>query len=120
MTELQTQLRSCLTQALSPTWLELRDDSAAHAGHAGAREGAHFFAHVVSERFRGLQLLQRHRHGHERARKVAAVDRRDVGGWQRCQRAGVVPVQQVTLEAFQAFDGRERRLNSVWPGPRCR
>lgn len=55
--ELEARLRS----ALDPTSLTVRDDSAAHAGHAGAREGAHFAVHVVSGRFAGLPMLQRHR-----------------------------------------------------------
>ncbi len=43
-------LRSALQQALEPTLLEIRDDSAAHAGHAGAREGGHFFVLIASPR----------------------------------------------------------------------
>lgn len=46
---------------LAPTSLSIRDDSADHAGHAGAREGGHFHVAVVSERFTGLQRLARHR-----------------------------------------------------------
>jgi len=54
-------LRSALQQALEPTLLEIRDDSAAHAGHAGAREGGHFFVLIASPRFLGLAPLARHR-----------------------------------------------------------
>ena len=54
-------LRSALQQALEPTLLEIRDDSAAHAGHAGAREGGHFHVLIASPRFIGLAPLQRHR-----------------------------------------------------------
>lgn len=50
-----------LRAALEPTELRLRDDSAQHAGHAGAREGGHFHVAVVSARFTGLQRLARHR-----------------------------------------------------------
>lgn len=46
---------------LNPSSLQIRDDSADHAGHAGAREGGHFHVAVVSERFTGLQRLARHR-----------------------------------------------------------
>ena len=67
-----------------------------------------------------MQPLQRHRQRQERAREVSAVDRRDIGRRKRRQRARVVPVQQVTLEAFQAFDGRERGLDPVEPARRCR
>lgn len=47
--------------ALAPVALEIRDDSAAHAGHAGSRDGAgHFSILVVSEAFSGLSRLARH------------------------------------------------------------
>jgi BolA protein len=58
---LHARLARALEQALSPTRLELVDDSAAHAGHAGAREGAHFQVRVVSARFNGLSRIARHR-----------------------------------------------------------
>ena len=49
-------------EALSPTALEIRDDSHKHAGHAGARDGrGHFTVRVISDRFEGLSLLKRHR-----------------------------------------------------------
>lgn len=55
------RLRSVLEQALAPQQLEIRDDSAKHAGHAGAREGGHFAIHIVSGAFAGLTSLERHR-----------------------------------------------------------
>lgn len=55
------QLRNRLEVALAPTWLEIHDDSAQHAGHAGAREGGHFRVGIASEQFRGLAPLARHR-----------------------------------------------------------
>lgn len=61
MTDLATSLRERLTLALHPQQLELRDDSARHAGHAGAREGAHFAVHIVSPQFAGVRTLERHR-----------------------------------------------------------
>jgi BolA protein len=54
------RLRDCLA-ALEPTELDLRDDSALHAGHAGAREGGHFHVRIVSRKFAGLAPLARHR-----------------------------------------------------------
>lgn len=54
-------LRRRLTAALEPTSLEIRDDSALHAGHAGAREGGHYRVEIASHRFRGLAPLARHR-----------------------------------------------------------
>ena len=48
--------------ALAPTVLDIRDDSAEHAGHAGAAAGGgHFSVTIVSERFDGLSRLARHR-----------------------------------------------------------
>ena len=64
---ISTELQALLEQALSPVRLELRDDSAAHAGHAGARSGAHFAVTVVSECFAGRSMLQRHRMVYEAA-----------------------------------------------------
>jgi BolA family transcriptional regulator, general stress-responsive regulator len=46
---------------LQPVQLELRDDSAKHAGHAGARDGrGHFVVRIVSARFEGLSPIKRH------------------------------------------------------------
>ena len=55
------QLRSALEQAFDPTTLEVIDDSAAHAGHAGARSGGHYRVKLVAEAFRGHSTLERHR-----------------------------------------------------------
>jgi BolA protein len=46
---------------LTPSVLDIRDDSAAHAGHAGAAAGGgHFSLVIVSKAFSGLPRLQRH------------------------------------------------------------
>jgi BolA family transcriptional regulator, general stress-responsive regulator len=50
-----------LRAALAPTELSVRDDSHLHAGHAGAREGGHYFVRIRSARFTGLATLARHR-----------------------------------------------------------
>ena len=49
--------------ALSPLALDLRDESAQHAGHAGARPsgGSHWQLTIVSEAFRGKTPVARHR-----------------------------------------------------------
>lgn len=56
-------IRQKLEQALQPLRLEIRDDSARHAGHAGAREGgeSHFHVSAVSPRFSGLNRVARQR-----------------------------------------------------------
>ncbi len=54
-------IRTTLTNALQPEFLEIIDDSAAHAGHAGARNGGgHFHVNIVAEAFQGKSLVQRH------------------------------------------------------------
>ena len=52
-----------LHDGLSPASLEVRDDSARHAGHAGAREGgeSHFDVRMVAAAFEGLSRLERQR-----------------------------------------------------------
>lgn len=55
------QIEARLHEALSPSLLELRDDSAHHAGHAGAREGGHYRLLIVSTRFAGMTRVARHR-----------------------------------------------------------
>lgn len=55
-------IEATLREAFAPERLEVVDDSARHAGHAGARAGGgHFEVLIVSERFRGLSRLERHR-----------------------------------------------------------
>ena len=61
MTEMREQLRSALEKELSPLSLEIVDDSAQHAGHAGASEGGHFTIELVSGAFTGRPQLERHR-----------------------------------------------------------
>jgi len=51
-----------LREAFAPLALEVVDDSARHRGHAGAASGAgHFRVLIVSERFRGVPRVERHR-----------------------------------------------------------
>ncbi len=55
------RIREALT-ALQPVRLDIRDDSAKHAGHAGARDGrGHFSVSIVSAAFDGLSPIQRHK-----------------------------------------------------------
>lgn len=50
-------------QALRPLSVDLRDESAQHAGHAGARPsgGSHWQLRIVSDAFRGKSAVARHR-----------------------------------------------------------
>ncbi|MFZ2269595.1 MAG: BolA family protein [Azonexus sp.] len=46
---------------LQPLSLEIEDQSAHHAGHAGAKEGGHFELIIVAEVFAGKNTVARHR-----------------------------------------------------------
>ncbi len=56
-------IRNKLEVGLSPTALEIEDDSARHSGHSGARPGgeSHFNVTVESAVFAGLRPLERQR-----------------------------------------------------------
>ncbi len=58
---LEAQIRERLA-SLQPTVLELIDDSAKHAGHAGAASGGkHFQLRIISACFKDRPTLARHR-----------------------------------------------------------
>ncbi len=63
MTEQRTEMiRERLVRELAPASLEITDESAKHAGHAGAASGGgHFIVHIVADAFRDKTLIQRHR-----------------------------------------------------------
>ncbi|WP_322043506.1 BolA family protein [Paraburkholderia sp. J67] len=51
-----------LTEALAPVdSIVVRDDSALHAGHAGAAAGGHFHVTIVAAAFMGKARVARHR-----------------------------------------------------------
>jgi len=61
VTDVPQAIRARLA-ALDPEALDLVDESAAHAGHAGAASGGgHYRLVIVSPRFRGHGTLERHR-----------------------------------------------------------
>ena len=55
------RMQRVLSERFRPTHLEVRDESAAHAGHASAGGRGHFRVRIVSVSFSGLKSLQRHR-----------------------------------------------------------
>ena len=63
MTSVSDSIRIKLTDAFSPSRLEVVDDSARHAGHAGAREGgeSHFNVLIEADVFAGLNKVARQR-----------------------------------------------------------
>ena len=60
MTDTIDALKSALS-SLNSTHLEIQDDSALHAGHAGNTGGGHYTVMIVSEAFNNLPLIKRHR-----------------------------------------------------------
>lgn len=61
MSDVPAAIRARLA-VLAPLSLEIIDDSALHAGHAGARSGGgHYRLRIVSARFAGLGTVARHR-----------------------------------------------------------
>jgi len=56
------RIRTVLEAVFIEARVSVRDDSARHAGHAGARDGAgHFQVHIESQAFTGRSRLERHR-----------------------------------------------------------
>lgn len=70
------RLHSRLQAALQPTWLEVVDESAAHAGHAGVAPGAqgtHFRVHIHAACFAGLGRAAQHRLVYDALREEFAL-----------------------------------------------
>ncbi|WP_189689918.1 BolA family protein [Pseudorhodoferax aquiterrae] len=64
MTVTAAEMAQALRAALAPTQLEVLDESAAHAGHAGAGPqpwGTHFRVRIASPKFAGLSRVAQHR-----------------------------------------------------------
>ncbi|HAQ36744.1 MAG: BolA family transcriptional regulator [Maricaulis sp.] len=63
MGEVRDRIMAKLTSAFAPSQLKVTDESAMHAGHAGAPEGgeSHFHVQIVSEAFAGKSRLDRQR-----------------------------------------------------------
>ena len=59
----ELRIRDILTRTFAPETLEVTDDSARHAGHAGAApEGeTHFNVRITSAKFAGLSRVARQR-----------------------------------------------------------
>jgi BolA protein len=61
-TEVPSTIERKLAARLSPVHLEVVDESAFHAGHAGAQAGGgHYRVTIVSAAFEGLERVARHR-----------------------------------------------------------
>jgi BolA protein len=60
LSDLETEIRRRL-DGLQPARLDIRDDSAHHAGHAGSSGGGHFTIILTSSHFLGKSQIMRHR-----------------------------------------------------------
>ena len=71
-----TAIEATLRQALTPTRLEVLDESAAHAGHAGANGtgfGTHFRVRIGSPAFAGKSRVAQHRLVYDALQKFTAA-----------------------------------------------
>jgi BolA family transcriptional regulator, general stress-responsive regulator len=68
------RITALLQERFHPLKLELRDDSAAHAGHVGGGGRGHFRLLIVSEVFSGQTLVQRHRLVHDALAQLLETD----------------------------------------------
>jgi BolA protein len=88
-------IRRKLTDAFAPTALDVRDDSARHAGHAGAtrqdgsRGETHFHVRLVAPAFEGMSRV-------ERQRRIHAVLAEELKG----------PVHALSLSALAPSEGQ--------------
>jgi BolA protein len=70
MMKVAEAIRQKLTAGFAPVALEVRDESARHAGHSGATRDdgshgeTHFHVHLVSAAFEGLSRVERQRRIH--------------------------------------------------------
>ena len=90
------QIEARLREALAPAHLEVVDESWKHVGHAGAASGGgHYSCVVVSDTFRGLGPVERHRAVYAalgdlmgRAVHALAVETATTEEWKAAQRVG--------------------------------
>ena len=89
-------IRDKLTSAFVPLLLEVRDESARHAGHAGATRDdgsqgeTHFHVRLVSESFVGLSRV-------ERQRRIYGALKEELAG----------PVHALSLEALTPSEAQK-------------
>lgn len=54
-------IHTLLSNHLSPTFLEIEDNSDEHIGHKSAGGAGHFTIYIASDAFNGKSLIQKHR-----------------------------------------------------------
>lgn len=75
MTAAASTMAQLLRDALAPTQLQVLDESADHAGHAGAGPqpyGTHFRVRIASPQFAGLSRVAQHRLVYDPLRQMIA------------------------------------------------
>ena len=61
-TKQKEHIKTILEKTFDPVFIQVRDESHLHTGHAGAKlSGGHFVIEIVSDKFNGKTLIQRHR-----------------------------------------------------------
>ena len=75
MTDRLARIRERLTATFSPLDCQLHDESALHAGHAGAASGGgHYRIRLVSTHFEGQSRIVRHRLVYDCLRDMMLAD----------------------------------------------
>jgi|TARA_R110002096_G_scaffold405911_2_gene604067 BolA family transcriptional regulator, general stress-responsive regulator len=55
------KIKDTLTNALHPKFIQVLDDSQAHAGHEGAKSGGgHYYLTIICDEFNNKSRIQRH------------------------------------------------------------
>ena len=69
--QVKDQIETKLREEFAPITLDVRDVSASHAGHSGARPGGqtHFEVDITSDAFTGMSRVQSHRKIHASLRQ---------------------------------------------------
>jgi BolA protein len=91
------RIRAALSKTFAPALLQVRDDSAQHAGHAGARAGGetHYSVLMVAASFQGLTRVARSRAVH--AALAAEFGDADAGGMHALALTLRTPDEQAAL-----------------------
>ena len=61
MTEKRIKLIREKLGSLAPLKVDIKDQGHLHVGHAGAKSGGHFDVFIVSAKFNGKNLVERHK-----------------------------------------------------------
>ncbi len=61
MTEKRINLIRERLKLLMPIKIDIKDQGHLHVGHAGSKSGGHFDVFIVSDKFKGKSLVERHK-----------------------------------------------------------